>query len=188
MAAATNLGVEFMRRITFFALLATLAIAVPAAGYHTPKPPKPPKQHKPKPPKQHKPKPPKPHKPKPPKHKPKPPKPCVAHNVGYNASGTLVKAGTKLRLHKHRFRGTLEVVLKKASPHSALGDHKFKLVRVQVKLRHGLSAKSLADGDRVAIHGKISALPARCSTAGFTPKIVVKKVAIEPPAKHKKKH
>jgi hypothetical protein len=180
-----------MRRTTFFALLATLAIAVPAAGYKPPKPPKPPKQHKqhkphkphgpkpPKPPKEHK-----PHKPKPPR-PPKPPKPCVAHTVGYNATGTLVKSGTKLTHHKHRFRGTLEVVIKKANPHAGLGDHKFGVVHVQVTLRHGLRASSLATGDRVVLHGKVTALPARCSSAGFVPRITLKKVVIGPPAKKK---
>src|SRR5437763_17000059 len=134
-----NLGRRPMKRFVSFALVAVLALAVPAGAYKVPhpKPPKPPKPHHPKPPKKpHHPKPPKQHHPKPPKqHHPKPPKPpkCEAKTVGYEAEGTLVKAGTNLTPSgHHRFSGTIEVVVKKAKHHGPTGDHTFTIVKVKV--------------------------------------------------------
>jgi hypothetical protein len=128
-------------------------------------------------------------KPAPPSHpKPAPPspKPCVAHSAGYRATGTLIAAGTSLTPQGHgRYSGTIEVNVTKVNHHGTTGDQTFTLTNARVKLHHGLSATTLADGDRVELHGKITALPKHCSTTGFTPTTTIKKVDVHQPKKAK---
>jgi hypothetical protein len=111
---------------------------------------------------------------------------CVAHQVGYNATGTLVKAGTSLTPQGHgRYSGTIEVNVTKANHEAATGDQTFTLVNARVNFHHGLTASTLADGDRVGLHGDITELPKHCSTTGFTPTITIEKVDINQPKKAK---
>jgi hypothetical protein len=112
--------------------------------------------------------------------------PCVARSKGYEATGTLIAAGTSLTPQGHgRYSGTIEVNVTKVNHHRATGAQTFTLTNARVKLHHGLSASTLADGDRVELHGKITALPKHCSTTGFTPTTTIKKVDVHQPKKAK---
>jgi len=112
--------------------------------------------------------------------------PCVAHPEGYKATGTLVAAGTHLTALGHgRYSGTIEVNVTKGNHHSATGDQTFTLTNARVKFHHGVTESTLADGDRVKLHGKITELPKHCSTVGFTPTITIKKVDLHKPKKAK---
>jgi hypothetical protein len=111
---------------------------------------------------------------------------CISHSAGYNATGTLVVAGTSLTAQGHgRYSGTIEVNVAKGNHHAATGDQTFTLTNARVKFHHGVTASTLADGDRVKLHGKITELPKHCSTVGFTPTITVKKVDLRQPTKAK---
>jgi hypothetical protein len=107
---------------------------------------------------------------------------CLPHNVGYNASGTLVSASLTAEEH-HRYSGTLEVKLVKANHGAPTGDQTFTLTAAKVFFHHGVDPAAPAVGSRVKLHGKITALAKRCPTEGFTPTIIVKKVDIRK-AKH----
>jgi hypothetical protein len=122
----------------------------------------------------------KPNPPKAPHSDPQKPNKCVAHNEGYNASGTLVLA-TLTSLGKGRYNGTLEVNVTKANHHGATGNQKYTLplTGARVKFHHGVSPTAPEPGSRVKLHGKITELPKGCSTTGFTPTITIKKVDIK---------
>ena len=111
---------------------------------------------------------------------PAPPKShrCVPHSAGYNASGALVSAALTAAAGKGRYDGTLEVNLAKANHRAPTGDQTFTLTGAKVRFHHGVDPAALAPGSRVRLHGKITALPKRCPTEGFTPTITVKKVDI----------
>jgi hypothetical protein len=149
-----------MRKIAMLAVLGALVLVVPANAHKSTKPAKPAKPAK--------------------------PHPCVAHEAGYNARGTLVKAGTILTPSgPHRYSGAIEANVTRANHHAAPGDQTFTLTDAKVKFHHGLTAAALADGDRVGLHGDITKLPKRCSTTGFTPTITIEKVDISQPKKAK---
>lgn len=122
-----------------------------------------------------------------PKYTPAPsPKPhrCLPHNVGYNASGTLVGESLTAEEH-HRYSGTLEVNLARANHKAPTGDQTFTLTAAKIKFHHGVDPASPAAGSRVKLHGKITALAKHCPTEGFTPTITVKKVDISRAGHHK---
>jgi hypothetical protein len=115
-----------------------------------------------------------------PKYTPAPPPDshrCLPHNVGYNASGALVSASLTAEGH-HRYSGTLEVKLAKASHRAPIGDQTFTLAAAKVFFHQGVDPASSAAGSRVKLHGKITQLAKHCPTEGFTPTIAVKKVDI----------
>lgn len=146
-----------MRKTAMLAVLGALVLVVPANAHKSTRPAKPATPH-----------------------------PCVAHEAGYNARGTLVKAGTILTPSgHHRYSGTIEANVTRANHHGATGDQTFTLTNAKVKFHHGLTAATLADGDRVGLHGDITKLPKRCSTTGFTPTITIEKVDINQPKKAK---
>lgn len=134
----------------------------------------------------------KPHKPKTPAGqqtpKPNPPKPptsnkCAAHHAGYNATGTLVSSAL-IATGGGRYSGPLEVDVSKANHRAPSGDQMFTLTNVKVSFSRGVSNPAPA-GSRVKLHGKITELPKKCPTSGFTPTITLKKVDISPKhAKH----
>jgi hypothetical protein len=126
-------------------------------------------------------KPSKPAKPDKPKHQPNSHK-CVAHAVGYNASGTLVKATLK-KLADGRYDGTIEVNVTRANHKAGTGDTTFTLTDARVKFHNGVDATNPAPNSRVGLHGKITQLPHSCSTTGFTPIIAVKNVDIRTAAR-----
>ncbi|MGZ3382721.1 MAG: hypothetical protein ACXVBB_21015 [Isosphaeraceae bacterium] len=102
---------------------------------------------------------------------------CQPHNAGYNATGTLVSASLNEEGHG-RYGGTLEVNIAKANHRAPTGEQTFTLSAAKVRFHHGVDSNALVAGMRVKLHGKITALPKRCPTEGFTPTITVKKVDI----------
>jgi hypothetical protein len=150
-----------MRKLAALVTLAALCVVGSAQAAQT-KPPHPPKQHVDKP------------------TKPATPNPrrCVARNVGYNASGKLVKAALTALGHG-RYSGPLEVNLTRANHRASTKSPTFTLSDARVVFHHGVNPAALVAGSRVKLHGKITALPNKhCSTAGFTPTITVTKVDI----------
>jgi hypothetical protein len=112
--------------------------------------------------------------------------PCVAQSEGYKAAGTLIAAGTHLTALGHgRYSGPIEVNVTKVNHHATTGDQTLTLTDARVKFHHGVTSSTLADGDRVKLHGKITELPKHCSIAGFTPSITIKKVDVHQPKKAK---
>jgi len=109
---------------------------------------------------------------------------CLPHNAGYNATGVLVSASLTAE-ERHRYSGTLEVKLAKASHRAPTGDQTFTLAAAKVFFHHGVDPASPAAGSRVKLHGKITKLAKHCPTEGFTPTITVKKVDISRPGHHK---
>jgi hypothetical protein len=152
-----------MRKTALLVSLGALALVVPAQAR---KPDKPPNPHKP------------------PVHEPaepgKPAKPhrCVPHAVGYNARGTFVSSALTAS-GKGRYSGTLVVDVTKANHRAPTGEQTFTLTNARVKF-HGVTPPGAA-GDRVGLHGKITALPKRCGS--FTPTITVRKADINRPKK-----
>jgi hypothetical protein len=111
---------------------------------------------------------------------------CVADSEGYGATGTLIVAGTKLDPQAHgRYSGTIEVNVTRVNHHATTGDQTFPLTTARVKFHHGVTPSTLADGQRIKLHGKITELPKHCSTGGFTPQITINKVDIRRPTKAK---
>jgi hypothetical protein len=112
--------------------------------------------------------------------------PCVAHSEGYDATATLIAAGTSLTPQGHgRYSGTIVVNVTKVKHHATAGDQTFTLTNARVKFHHGVTPSTLADGQRIKLHGKITELPKHCSTVGFTPGITIKKVYIRQSTKAK---
>lgn len=116
-----------------------------------------------------------------PSHPPHPPKPakCKVRNVGYEARGTLVSqnltqtqgAGTPTK-SDDRWSGTIEVNVTRASHKAPTGDQTFTVTNIRVRW----SKTTPAAGDRVVLHGKITALGKKCDQTGFTPTITIKRV------------
>lgn len=102
---------------------------------------------------------------------------CTPHNAGYNASGTLVSSSLTEAEHG-RYDGTLVVNLTRANHRAPTGEQTVTLSDARVRFHHGVDPNAPLAGSRVKLHGKISALPKRCPTEGFTPTITVKKVDI----------
>jgi hypothetical protein len=105
-------------------------------------------------------------------------KSCKVHNVGYNAVGTLTASTLTPTTTAGHFSGAITVMLKKANHHDMTTT--FTLTDARVIFHHGVVSTSLV-GTRVGLHGKITAMPAHCSTTGFTPTITIKKVDISTP-------
>jgi hypothetical protein len=107
---------------------------------------------------------------------------CLPHNVGYNASGTLVSAALTAEEHG-RYSGTLEVNVARANHHASTGEETFTLAGAKVKFHHGVDPAAPAPGSRVKLHGKITKLSKHCPSDGFSPTITIKKVDVSR-AKH----
>jgi hypothetical protein len=103
---------------------------------------------------------------------------CVAHPVGYNASGTLV-AAVLSPTGPGRYSGTLTVDVTKVNHHSPTGTTTITLANRAVTFGPGVSSTAPAPGSRVKLHGTITRLPGKCSTTGFTPTIVVYRAEIK---------
>ena len=107
----------------------------------------------------------------------KPPKTCTAHAAGYNASGTLVMSSLTAA-GEGRYNGTIEVDVAKANHGGPVGGQTFTLTDAKVRFHHGVDPTNPPAGSRVGLHGTITALPKGCSTTGFTPTVMIKKVDI----------
>ena len=111
---------------------------------------------------------------------------CAALNKGYYATGPLVSGMVTPGTKKDRYDGTLTVDVKRANHRARHGSQTFRLNDARVRFGKGVSKTTLTAGERVILHGKITALRHGCSTSGFSPKITVRNVTIKAakPAKH----
>ncbi|MGH2868582.1 MAG: hypothetical protein ACRDNK_13605 [Solirubrobacteraceae bacterium] len=92
---------------------------------------------------------------------------CTARHEGYNAGGSLVTATLTPGTKKDRYDGTLTVDVTRANHKARLGSQTFTLTNARVRFGQGVSNTAPAAGDRVRLHGTITALPHGCATSGF---------------------
>jgi hypothetical protein len=107
-------------------------------------------------------------------------KSCTPSNRGLNTSGTLVAAAVTKNADG-TYSGTITVNVTKANHKAPTGSQTYTLDRAKVTFHKGVDAAAPAPGSRVKVHGKITALPKKCSTTGFTPTVTVKKVDLSQP-------
>ena len=104
---------------------------------------------------------------------------CVAHSVGYNASGTLKTYGLTKATDDGRYDGMITVTLTKANHKAPIGDQTFNPVTdARVNFHKGVDSTNPAVGSRVRIHGKITRLSHGCSTTNFTPVVTLKNIDV----------
>jgi hypothetical protein len=106
------------------------------------------------------------------------------HKEGFYARGILVSGTLTPGTQAKHFDGTLTVDVKRANHKAPTGSQTYTLDGARVHFGQGVTADTLAAGDRVVLHGKITALPKHCGSASFTPSITVKDVSIKAPAAH----
>jgi hypothetical protein len=173
-----------MRKLTMYAGLAALAIAVPAAQANDDHPNQGKKGNPPGQAKEHK------GEAKEHKGAAKKPK-CTPHAVGYNARGTLVSSSltqTKgqgtARKGDDRWSGPLTVNVTKANHKAPKGEQTFTLTDARVSFADA-DDNNVPDaakaGDRVKLHGKITRLRHGCDQTGFTPQVTVRQVRFRAP-------
>jgi hypothetical protein len=109
------------------------------------------------------------------KPKPYPIRKCATRTDGFHASGTLIKA-TLTQTSRHRYTGSIEVNVRRANHRAATGNQTYVLAAARVTFHHGVSHISPAAGSHVHLSGTITERSARCTTAGFSPTITVRKV------------
>jgi hypothetical protein len=177
-----------MRKLTMYAGLAALAIAVPAAQANDDHPNQGKKGDPPGQAKEHKGSQGESHG----QHKgaAKTPK-CTPHAVGYNARGTLVsssltqtKGQDTARKGDDRWSGALTVNVTKANHKAPKGEQTFTLTDARVSFAdadHNKVADTPKAGDRVKLHGKITRLRHGCDQTGFTPQVTVRQVRFRTP-------
>src|SRR6059058_1128013 len=96
---------------------------------------------------------------------------CPAQKKGLNATGSLRSGSLQTGSKAGTYDGTLTVDVKRANHKAAIGIQMFTLSGARVHFGKGVTFTTLVPGDRVIVHGKITALPRHCGTAGFTPAI-----------------
>ena len=104
---------------------------------------------------------------------------CAALNKGYYATGALVSGTVTPGAKKDRYDGMLTVDVKRANHRARHGSQTFTLNNARVRFGKGVSKTALAAGERVILHGKITALRHGCATSGFSPTITVRNVTIK---------
>jgi len=109
---------------------------------------------------------------------------CKVHTVAYIASGVLVSEALTKNANG-TYSGEVTVEVKRANHHARgeLGKTvTYKVSEAHVVLGLGREAGSspsveaLKAGDRAKVIGRITFLPRRCSTEGFTPTVTVKRL------------
>ena len=105
---------------------------------------------------------------------------CTALNKGYYATGTLVSGSLTPGATAGRYDGTLTVDVSRANHKSATASQTYTLSDARVHFGEGVTSTTLVAGDRVKLHGKVTALPHGCSTTGFTSAITARTVTIKP--------
>ena len=118
---------------------------------------------------------------------PSKPRDCKPHNHGYKASGTLGSSALTKNADG-TYDGTITVDVKKANHKAPTGSQTYTLDDAKVKFHHGVDPLAPAAGSRVKVHGKITHVNKKCSTAGFTPTVTVKKVDIDAARTPKPEH
>ena len=109
---------------------------------------------------------------------------CNVHSVAYIASGVLV-SDSLTKNANGTYSGEVAVEVKRAN-HYARGELgktvTYKVSEVRVVLGIGSQSgqqptvEGLKAGDRAKVIGRITFLPRRCSQAGFTPTVTVKRL------------
>jgi hypothetical protein len=148
-----------MKTITPVAVLASLALAVPAAAHD---------QHGPD------------HSTRAPKtHTCEAPKPRA---VAYRVAGTLV-SGALTQNPDGTYNGTLVVHVTRTNHHAKADkgtDKSYALDHARVGL-HGENAAAPTAGSSVKLKGTVTTLGKKCAQTGFTPTTTIKKATIKPP-------
>jgi hypothetical protein len=106
---------------------------------------------------------------------------CSALNKGYYATGTLVSGTLTPGSKAGTFDGTLTVTVSRANHKSATPSQTFTLAGARVHFGKGVTSTTLAAGDRVTVHGKITALRHGCDSTGFTSATTIHGVTIKAP-------
>jgi hypothetical protein len=116
---------------------------------------------------------------------------CVAHKVGYVASGTLVKQ-TLTKNEDGTYSGELEVAVKRTNHHASADrgmtvDYQLSKARLvlgveDVNKDGKVNLEDVAAGDRVHLVGKITFLPRKCSETQFKAEKTIRQVVIGAPA------
>jgi hypothetical protein len=109
---------------------------------------------------------------------------CTPRDEGYYAKGTFVSGTLTPGTKKGRFNGTLTVDVTRANHDAPTGTQTYTLTDARVRFGKGVGPSSLAAGDRTVLHGTITVLPRKCSSAGFTPTITIDHARISAPKKH----
>jgi hypothetical protein len=103
-------------------------------------------------------------------------------NHGFRAYGTVTSGSLTAGTGKDRFNGSLTVNVTRANHGATTGSQTYTLTNARVRFGKGVDPMSLT-GDRVIVHGTLTALPRRCSTTGFTSTTTVRNVTIKVPHK-----
>jgi hypothetical protein len=109
---------------------------------------------------------------------------CVAHNVAYIASGSLVSFSATKNADG-TYTGTITVHVTRTNHHAAAdnsGDVVYTLTNARVRFGRGTSATDTGP-DRVKVIGKITELAKKCDQTGFTPTVTVRRVYVKQPRK-----
>jgi hypothetical protein len=101
--------------------------------------------------------------------------------VGYYGRGTLVSGTLTPGAKKDHYDGTLTVDVSRANHKAPKGSQTFTLMDARVRFGKGVTSTTLTAGDRVVLHGKITVLPRKCDSTGFTSVITVRNVRIRAP-------
>jgi hypothetical protein len=104
---------------------------------------------------------------------------CVAHNVAYIASGTLVSFAATQN-SDGTYTGTITVHVTRTNHHGATdrnSDVTYTLTNARVRFGKGTSATDTGP-DRVKVIGRITTLARRCDQTGFTPTVTVRRVDV----------
>jgi hypothetical protein len=116
---------------------------------------------------------------------------CVQHKVGYTAQGLVTtvtlaqSAGTDTPNDSSddRYSGTLTFDVKHQNHHAKgdAGNGNYALDNVRVKFADGLTAATVAAGDRVKVIGKITTVAKKCSDKSDAGKVTLRQVVVHQP-------
>jgi hypothetical protein len=112
---------------------------------------------------------------------------CVAHNVAYTASGTLV-SWSATPTSDGRFSGTITVDVTRANHHAAGQkgtSYTYTLTNTRVRFAKGTNPP--VAGDRVKLIGAITSVAKKCTDQSGAGTITVRKVDVSPAKKGAKK-
>jgi hypothetical protein len=107
---------------------------------------------------------------------------CQPRTVAYRVAGTLV-SGTLTQNPDGTYSGTLVVHVARANHHAQADkgtDKSYALDHAKVKL-HGENAAALIPASRVQLKGTITKLNKKCDQTGFAPATTIRKATIKPP-------
>jgi hypothetical protein len=107
---------------------------------------------------------------------------CRPRTVSYRVSGTLV-SGTLTQNPDGTYNGTLVVHVTNTNHHAKTDkgtDKSYAVDHAKVKPNEATAA-ALTPGSRVKLKGTVTKLGRKCDQTGFTPATTIKKATIKPP-------